>query len=305
MPRCLVSFGANIGNPAETIRAASTSLKTRLSGQNAEIEFQLSRFFKTPPVGGPTGQPPFVNAVAAIESKHSVWEHWAAVRAVEAEFGRERNLRWEARKLDLDILLYEDARIWTPQFKVPHPRMCMRRFILEPACDVAANWVDPVSLLSLSELAGHLRRQPVSITLLYGDSVPGMKIASSVAEISGAKICLDSDLGSVGRTAVRELRLRKVGCTDLVEMAHHDIATCEGIVVYLPPSVGERLGAWEDIHRDAAVAMNLLSAGDENAKSWRGPRYLLASDDEPWAIHELNAAYEAMDCPVEPIADDV
>ncbi|MEM8735016.1 MAG: 2-amino-4-hydroxy-6-hydroxymethyldihydropteridine diphosphokinase [Planctomycetota bacterium] len=304
MPRCLVSFGANIGDPAETIRAALVSLKSRLS-VDGDCQVELSRFFKTPPVGGPSGQPPFVNAVAAIESQHSVWEHWAAVRAVESEFGRERNLRWEARKLDLDILLYDNMRIWTPQFKVPHPRMCMRRFILEPACDVAADWLDPVSGMTIRSLTSRLRGQPGCIHLYHHRSVPGVRIATSVAEVSGAKVTSASgaEAGPL-RGAARELRLQQADSDEVSGLLATDANITNGLVVYLPQPVGEKLGAWEDIHRDAAVALQMQAADEQVLDRWLGPRYLLASDDESWAIHEINAAFEAMDCPIEPIAVD-
>jgi 2-amino-4-hydroxy-6-hydroxymethyldihydropteridine diphosphokinase len=153
MARCLVSLGANLGDAQATVRAASDLLRSLLADGD---RLEMSRLFRTPPVGGPSGQPPFINAVAAINTSLTPWEVWSRIRQVEHHMGRQRIRRWEARKIDLDILLYEDLRIWTRQLKIPHPRMCMRRFILLPALDVAADWIDPVTQWSVEQLAGQL-----------------------------------------------------------------------------------------------------------------------------------------------------
>ncbi len=144
MARCLISFGANLGVPAITIGQAAQQIQ-QLLGQRLQ-SFQLSRLVRTPAVGGPAGQPPFVNAVAALDvTECSAWDVWHIVREVEHALGRVRQERWEARRIDLDVLMFDDQRVWTPQFKLPHPRMVMRRFILQPAMDVAAEWIEPVS----------------------------------------------------------------------------------------------------------------------------------------------------------------
>ncbi|MGN6544515.1 MAG: 2-amino-4-hydroxy-6-hydroxymethyldihydropteridine diphosphokinase, partial [Aureliella sp.] len=62
MSSCLISFGANLGRPAETLQHAAIQLQERLAGGVRDC--RLSRLFRTPAVGGPSGQPPFLNAVA-------------------------------------------------------------------------------------------------------------------------------------------------------------------------------------------------------------------------------------------------
>ncbi len=166
MPRCLISFGANLGVPAITIRQAAEQIEQML-GSRLHAS-QMSRLVRTPAVGGPSGQPPFVNAVAALEvtGDTTAWDLWHIVREVEHRLGRVRQERWEARRIDVDVLLFDDQRVWTPQFKLPHPRMIMRRFILEPACDVAAEWLEPVSGWSIRQLAAWLTRWPASVVLI-------------------------------------------------------------------------------------------------------------------------------------------
>src|SRR5688500_11783299 len=120
MAQCLISFGANLGQPAETIQQATRQLQERLS--KGLRDFRLSRLFRTPAVGGPSGQPPFINAVAALQIEElSAWDVWHAVRETEHALGRVRMERWEARRIDLDVLMFDDQRIWTQHFKLPHP----------------------------------------------------------------------------------------------------------------------------------------------------------------------------------------
>ena len=67
------------------------------------------------------------------------------LQEIEARFGRERTVHWGERTLDLDLLLFEDRIIDTPELCVPHPRMRTRRFVLEPLVEVAPAAVDPVT----------------------------------------------------------------------------------------------------------------------------------------------------------------
>lgn len=295
MSRCLVSFGANLGDAAQTIQAAAHLLRERLGLEDRH--YHLSRLFKTPPVGGPAGQPPFVNAVAAIETDRSEWQVWAVIRELEMHFGRERNQRWEARKLDLDILLYDNHRIWTPHLKIPHPRMCMRRFILLPACDVAANWLDPVSNLSLQTLASNLQNQPANLCLVSTSTGSATNILAEVARLSGAqwssssKQHIDAPVNlSVGRW-VEMLASSNLGTLS------NSMAT--NLWVFLAAKTELDGVAWEDYHRNTAAKLNLIPGSTGAPWNLPGARYLLASDDTDWAVHELVAALEAMDCPVE------
>ncbi len=86
MTCCLISFGANLGVPAVTISQAVELLRQHLASNLKSLS--LSRLFKTPAVGGPSGQPPFINAVAALEVENlSAWDLWHAVRQVRIRWG--------------------------------------------------------------------------------------------------------------------------------------------------------------------------------------------------------------------------
>ncbi len=324
MARCLISLGANLGDPLATMRAAVEQLRSQLA--TADHCFALSRYFRTPPVGGPAGQPPFVNAVLAVDTSLSCVQVWQAIRAVELDLGRQRDRRWEARRIDLDILLYEQQRIWTPHLKVPHPRMCMRRFILLPALDVAANWIDPVSQLSLSELAAPLVSGAASLMLVSQHSVAAEKLIADVAKLSLATP-VDRGLSADFR---RGRWLSVMSPAELQEHSWQPGTPAKLLVFLTEPSspaaaVGSRPPTWEE--RDTSLANLLrLSACSDTAQAgfahsaWYdepmlksafvsqglplvGPRYLLPGEDQAWAIHELVSALEAMDCPIEPLDD--
>lgn len=319
MDRCLISLGANIGNPLETIRTAAELLRSRLAG--TQSEYRLSRYFRTPPVGGPSGQPPFVNAVVAVHTELTAHEVWQAIREVESELGRQRDRRWEARRIDLDILLYGELRIWSPQLKIPHPRMCMRRFILVPALDVAPAWIDPVSGWSIAQLAAALQTGPGNLLLISDDKERHAAWLPEIAQQTRAEVIpLEANLTA---PSARWLCLASmVEMRQLTETAGQ--LPLAKLVMFLTSPTGHSgppapASDWEVQHQRLAESLQLAppqlsaiqpSAIQSNAKpplqlppTLSGPRYLLSGDDRSWAIHEIVSALEAMDCPVEPIAE--
>lgn len=304
MFRCLLSLGANIGDALSTIRQAQEALASVLCQPGS---IRVSRCFRTPPIGGPAGQPPFINAVAAIETKLDVWQVWQQIRRIEKELGRQRNQRWEARKIDLDILLYEHQTIWTPHLKVPHPRMCMRRFVLMPAADIADDWFDPVSQCTIGELAQNIRHHAGNLTIVAQHDSNPQTLLVDVANRARAEIRDGSDQAE--KTDVRWIA--KVTYDNLLtqleqaRLAKHELAKLQTakLLCVLAPAVPVVDVAWEDYHRRLAQLLRLCERFDNSALQLIGPRYLLANDDRDWATQELVAALEAMDCPVEPISE--
>jgi 2-amino-4-hydroxy-6-hydroxymethyldihydropteridine diphosphokinase len=306
----LISFGANIGQPADTIAQAAEQLQTRLA--LGLRQFQLSRLFRTPAVGGPRGQPPFVNAVAALDVEGtSPWDVWHAVRDIEHALGRVRMERWEARRIDLDVLMFDQQRIWTQHFKLPHPRMVMRRFILEPALDVAAQWQEPVTGLTIFQLATRLRSGPASVALVTSDLPQGQLLLERAAAQSGCQWLTPTVVDRTAAGATHSFQpstgrwLGLVSRRALEPLRSATLEPAPKLVFVLADPVKAIGAAWEDFHRPLAAWLGL--SGDDNlpdnhpSRCWplAGPRYLLASDDPAWAEHEIVAALEAMDCPVE------
>lgn len=129
--RAFVGVGANLGDARQAVRDAIAALdrvpQTRL--------VQASRLYRSAPVDA--GGPDFINAVAQVETQLSAPELLRALQAIEQAAGRERPYRNAPRTLDLDLLLYGDARIASPALVVPHPRLRERAFVLLPLRELA------------------------------------------------------------------------------------------------------------------------------------------------------------------------
>ena len=106
-----------------------------------------SRLYRTAP--HEASGPDFINAVARIETGLSAPELLQALQTLEHAAGRERPYLNAPRTLDLDILLYGDARVDSPKLTVPHPRMRGRAFVLRPLADVAPERVSATDLLAV------------------------------------------------------------------------------------------------------------------------------------------------------------
>lgn len=153
MTRCLVSLGSNEGDPDAHLDAAEQGLQ-RLAIQGTYVSSQR---FTTPPIGGPSGQLPYRNAAAVFHTRFSAEELLKELQRLETNAVRVRTRRWDARSLDLDLLLYGDQVIDTPGLRVPHPRMTFRPFVLEPVCQVAADWIYPEGNVRLGSILRDLR----------------------------------------------------------------------------------------------------------------------------------------------------
>ena len=154
----LLSFGSNLGNRHTTLNGAWCVL-----GQTDNIEtVRLSPFYETEPVGGPAGQPAYINAAGIIQTTLPPMELLATLQNIEADFGRIRTERWGARTLDIDILLYENQIIELPALTIPHVEMLHRQFVLEPAKDIAADWVHPLTKKTIEE---HWQTPPLTLPL--------------------------------------------------------------------------------------------------------------------------------------------
>jgi 2-amino-4-hydroxy-6-hydroxymethyldihydropteridine diphosphokinase len=163
--QCLISFGSNLGDRHALIADAAKAV-ARLPIVNG---LQASRLFETPPIGGPTGQEPFLNAVAAFDTEASAREILGCLQAIETDLGRKRRQRWGARAIDLDVVLHGELVGGGTGLIVPHPRYTARQFVLQPACDVAAHYRDPRFGWTLERLAKHIDQGTPSLALVGGD----------------------------------------------------------------------------------------------------------------------------------------
>jgi 2-amino-4-hydroxy-6-hydroxymethyldihydropteridine diphosphokinase len=143
---CAIALGSNLG---DSYTILENSLK--ILAQNPHIAIaSRSSWYETPPVGPP--QPDYLNGCAILEVKLTPEELLSALLDVESKFGRVRREKWGSRSLDLDILLYDDLILDTPNLQIPHPRMHQRAFVLVPLAEIAPDWIDPVSKLAIAQL---------------------------------------------------------------------------------------------------------------------------------------------------------
>lgn len=128
------------GSPAETLRAALAELRP----------VAVSRIHATPALG-PAGRG-FANAVAIVESRLDPDAYLDDLKALEHAFGRRPGRRWGPRVLDLDIILWSDGPWDGPGPIVPHTEFRKRAFVLQPLAELAPDWRDPVSRLTVRQL---------------------------------------------------------------------------------------------------------------------------------------------------------
>jgi 2-amino-4-hydroxy-6-hydroxymethyldihydropteridine diphosphokinase len=128
-----VALGGNLGQPVLQITRA---LQALASLPESKL-IARSSLYRTRPLG-PLDQPDYINAVALLATGLSGESLLDALQAMETRFGRIRNgVRWGARTLDLDLLLYDEATISTARLQVPHPQMSQRAFVLYPLAEIA------------------------------------------------------------------------------------------------------------------------------------------------------------------------
>ena len=176
----IIAIGSNVtskhGSPKSTVNTAISVLNT-----DSLIVLAESRLYSTPcvPIGA---GPDYVNAVVTVKTALSADDLLSTLNRIEAEFDRERTNRWAARTLDLDIIDYgglisPDPQIYwqwrrrpidlqanrTPDCLIlPHPRMQDRAFVLVPLCDVAPDWVHPVTGATARQMLAALPQADVA-----------------------------------------------------------------------------------------------------------------------------------------------
>jgi 2-amino-4-hydroxy-6-hydroxymethyldihydropteridine diphosphokinase len=152
-----LGLGANLQDPAAQVRRALEEL----AGIPQSRVLSHSPLYMSPPLG-PSDQPDYVNAVAALETHLDPFLLLGELRALETRHGRQRDgSRWGPRTLDLDILLYGDRVLDTPELTLPHPGLHERAFVLYPLSDVAPQLQIPGrgSVRGLRERLGAVRIQ--------------------------------------------------------------------------------------------------------------------------------------------------
>jgi 2-amino-4-hydroxy-6-hydroxymethyldihydropteridine diphosphokinase len=151
MPTAYIALGSNLGDREQTLAAATDRLR-RLGRVEA-----CSSLYETEPVGF-HDQPPFLNAVVALETKLEPLPLLHALLAIERELGRDRSqgVPNGPRALDLDLLLMGDSIVDEDELTLPHPALVRRRFVLAPLAEIAPQVRHPQCAQTIAELLARL-----------------------------------------------------------------------------------------------------------------------------------------------------
>ncbi len=153
--RAFVALGSNLQDPEQQVLRALAELNT-LPGTQVVAHSSL---YRTAPLGY-AKQPDFINAVAEIRTTLAAPELMRRLLALESTHGRERPFPNAPRVLDLDLLLYGELQLDTPELTLPHPRLHQRGFVLLPLAEIAPQLIIPGRGM-VAELARNVMDQGV------------------------------------------------------------------------------------------------------------------------------------------------
>ncbi len=147
-----IAIGSNVGNKRlQCQRALSEILKIdrhRLLAQ--------SSYYKTRPLGY-TAQDWFVNAVVKIETGLEARELLRSLKVLESRLGRKETFRWGPRRIDLDLLSFDQEQTQSEGLEIPHPRLHERQFVLVPLAEIDPHLMHPVLRKTILELLNCLK----------------------------------------------------------------------------------------------------------------------------------------------------
>jgi 2-amino-4-hydroxy-6-hydroxymethyldihydropteridine diphosphokinase len=326
MSVCLIGLGSNLGERRKTLDEAAARL-----AEHPQIRVTaVSAWRETAPAGGPTDQPAFLNGAAMLETSLEPEPLLGVLQQVEADLGRRRNEHWGPRTLDLDLLLFDQRRLATPTLEVPHPRMAWRRFVLEPAAEVAGNMLHPSTGWTVRQLLDHLNTTRWYVAITGGAAVGKTAFARQVARQSGAELLADAPAPAVlshgrPRQALQiELEFLEARIQALAAEMPHERSADRPLVsdFWLGQSAAyarSRLGPdawnvwrarWEEVRtagirprltvlleapaRAATVEQSDRLILDEVTAPGQGPLLRLSAGDLQRAVAEVLAAIEAM-----------
>lgn len=132
MHRIYLSLGSNLGKRQENIESAINHLKK----ENIFID-KVSSFYETEPIGYKK-QNNFYNVVVRGKTEFKPEELLEKIKEIEKKLGRQKTRRFGPRKIDIDILLYDNIKLSSKNLTIPHPEMKNRRFVLEPLQEIAS-----------------------------------------------------------------------------------------------------------------------------------------------------------------------
>ncbi len=155
----LIAIGSNLnsshfGSPEQNCKGAIGILGNYFNVAKS------SSLYKTEPIPK-SEQPWFVNCIVEIETNVRPTKVLEILFEVELQLGRQRNFKNESRVIDLDLISYNDLIIESPELKLPHPRMHLRKFVIQPLCDINKNWIHPILKKKAFQILKELANQKI------------------------------------------------------------------------------------------------------------------------------------------------
>lgn len=271
MPTILIALGANLGDLGETLNQAVDELAS-------DSDFTLlarSELLVTKPVGGPSGQPDYLNSAAKFSTSLSPEQVHQKLIEIEQSHGRVRIQRWGARKLDLDLLLYDQQIIKTSQLTIPHPRMSFRRFVMQPAAQVAAEMRHAELDTTIGELWAQLSGSPPVVEIA---ALPGPAVSELLA-------ATEKELGHAKHSFANELQPYPRSANDLLKQLQ-DLTHRQSEHRSLPPGASARVLPWwfgiADVLAGQSVSGSLATPPARLTVYWNRPEETYGAVEEGW-----------------------
>ncbi len=192
MERCWIGLGGNLGDVPQTFAAVAAELQSH----PGVCDLQFSPFYRSAPMGVNSGAE-FWNAVIGFNTNLDPEALLDRLQQLEARHGRVRNIPWGPRTLDLDVIYFGSQRLRTPRLRVPHPGRICRRFVLDPLCDLATDWVDPEYGITISKLRQRLVQTPRQLSLLGIWDAPAATAVQQQVWQRWPDVVCDRDLSAI------------------------------------------------------------------------------------------------------------
>lgn len=144
--RVFLALGSNVGDSYKFLKDAKEMIKSEYTTINKE-----SKIYKTKPWGF-VMQDDFLNQVIEIETFFESFSLLKEIQKIENKLARERKIHWGPRTIDIDILFFDDEKIYTDDLIIPHPYIEKRAFVLKPLKEIAPFFIHPVLNRSISDL---------------------------------------------------------------------------------------------------------------------------------------------------------
>lgn len=156
-----IALGSNLGDSLALMRRALAELHLI---SNPEVPVKVAPLYRSSPLDCPPGSPDFLNTVIEIDYNGTASDLLNHTQKIENQLGRERHKTQNApRSIDVDLLYFGDQIIHQNDLILPHPRMTMRKFVMQPLADIAPDLILPNQKASVSQLLTEMHSEDQSL----------------------------------------------------------------------------------------------------------------------------------------------